>query len=174
MRRFFLFLFCLFPVLLWAQKDSTASMTWQGGFGLQAGIGVSKLPFVDVGIAHVKDAVRSIHPLEKASYLSTEVYIGKHPFVAPKLGVWAAGGASVVGLGAAALYYTDFSKGRFVLRPEAGFSVACFRLHYGYNFSLGKSGFSNFAQNVVGMTLWFNRQLWGNNRGASTNTTAPK
>ncbi|GAA4319306.1 hypothetical protein GCM10023184_03990 [Flaviaesturariibacter amylovorans] len=116
--------------------------------------------FAEVGVANVKFTTAGIHPLQKGSYFASEVYFGKRIFIAPKVGVFILGGAGGMGFGAAALYYTDFSNGRFVVRPDVGFGGGSFRLYYGYNFKFGKSGFAGFAQNIIGMNYWFNKELW--------------
>jgi hypothetical protein len=67
--------------------------------------------------------------------VSSEIQIGKDILFGPKLSV--TGGSMGLVEGVSAIYYTDFKKGTFVLRPEIGFGIADARLTYGYNLRIG-------------------------------------
>jgi hypothetical protein len=142
-----------------AQRDSISSRRIAGGWAFEAGAGYSKHLFADVGIAYARDGTVGHHPLEDAIYLATEIYAGNKLVMAPKIGAWAAGGAAAMGLGVNLLYYTDFSGGRVVFRPEVGIGVQGSKLYYGKNIPIGNSQFEGFSRNVVGFTIWINKKL---------------
>jgi hypothetical protein len=159
MFQFYAPLLLLVSLTAFGQPDTLSAKRWEGGLSFQSGGGLSKKLFAELGIANVKVTTTGHHPLQKVSYLASEVYFDKQIFIAPKTGAWMAGGAGAMGFGAAALYYTDFARGRFVLRPETGIGVGELRIYYGYNFKFGKTGFAGFAQNIVGLNYWFNKKI---------------
>jgi hypothetical protein len=79
--------------------------------------------------------------------------------MAPKIGVWAGGGLGGIGMGINFLYYTNFSEGQAVFRPEVGFGMQAIKIYYGYNLKLGHSGLEDLSHSVFGITIWFNKRL---------------
>jgi hypothetical protein len=130
----------------------------KGGLGLHSGPGYNKSFFVDLGLAYTRSGRVGHHPFQSAAFLANETYFGKSVYVAPKIGVWAAGGPAI-GAGASLLYFTDFSQARMVLRPEFGFGAGRFRIYYGYNIKFGSKGFNDFNKSAFGINLWWNKQV---------------
>lgn len=86
--------------------------------------------YIEVGIG------RSIHTYHRHGvssagiYLSEEMYFGKKNIYGTKLGVYA---HYLLDLGFSMIYYTDFKKGNFKLRPELGIGAGPFRAVFGFN-----------------------------------------
>lgn len=66
-----------------------------------------------------------------AVYASEEVYFGKNKNIfGTKVGAWY---HYLFDLGLSMIYYTDFNKGNFKIRPEFGAGMGKFRVVLGYN-----------------------------------------
>jgi hypothetical protein len=102
--------------------------------------------FVEVGVA--KSQYKSMRHVSSSTniFASVEMKIddvvsGKSEekfIIGPKIGVWAAGGCGAMAMGANMIYYTDFTDGTLVFRPEIGFGFTHVKIVYGYNVSLTK------------------------------------
>ena len=126
---------------------------------LQLGLGYSNTLFFEIGFAKHAEGRVGFHPFQSALYVSTEVYRDSKSYIAPKIGVWAAGGASIVGLGLNLVYYSNLKDpGRLVFRPEIGIGVSDFRFYYGYNIKTGRSRYQPFSNGLVGMNIWIRKR----------------
>ena len=66
-----------------------------------------------------------------AIYASEEMYLSKNKNIfGTKVGIW---GHMILDVGVCAIYYTDFQKGNFKIRPEFGFGGGRLRFVGGYN-----------------------------------------
>jgi hypothetical protein len=72
----------------------------------------------------------------------------------PKVGAWLAGGCGGMAMGANMIYYTNFTNGTLVFRPEIGLGYMNFKFVYGYNISLTK-GLDMVDRSVFSALLGF-------------------
>ena len=148
-----LFLLFLLPIKVIGQIDSAASRMVVLDYKLQAGVGYSGIVYVEVGFSRMKAWSTGHHHFTSALYISNEFHFANRIQVAPKIGTWISGGSSAIGIGANLLYYSDFSAGKLVFRPELGIGATCGRIYYGYNLFVSKSDLA-VPRNMVGITAW--------------------
>jgi hypothetical protein len=102
--------------------------------------------FVELGVAKSESKFMRVASTFTNIFASVEMKIddlvsGKSDekfMMGPKVGAWIAGGCSAMAMGANMIYYTNFSGGTLVFRPEIGFGHLNFKIVYGYNISLTK------------------------------------
>jgi hypothetical protein len=102
--------------------------------------------FLEVGVAKSTYKLAGHHSASSNIFASVEMKIddlvndkSEEKFmIGPKIGAWIAGGAAPMAMGANMIYYTDFTHGTLVFRPEIGFGYTHLKIVYGYNISLTK------------------------------------
>jgi len=110
--------------------------------------------FGELGLA--KNQLNEVgpHPLGWTLFASTEFKLSTHEtIIGPKIGVWAGGGVGLVAVGLCTIYYTDFDKGTWRLRPEIGFGLDRFKLVYGYNIPLTNKEFDKINESNISLTV---------------------
>lgn len=131
-------------------KTLPANYIYKKDFSLLVGFNQGKYSFAEVGIA-MNHYGTNRHPFSLNYYIANEIKLDRNVIVGPKIGVWAGGGFA---LGLSLIYYTDFSKGSIVFRPEAGVGFRKTKLMYGYNWRWTKS-LTNLNQHQIGLTHCF-------------------
>ena len=125
----------------------THSTTIENSINLVTGFTIGKYSkFVELGIAKSQSKFIRYSSTFTNIFASVEMKIddlvsGKSEekfMMGPKVGAWLAGGCGAAAMGANMIYYTNFSGGTLVFRPEIGFGHMNFKFVYGYNFSLTK------------------------------------
>lgn len=112
--------------------------------------------FWEVGVAKSTYRKAGHHSASSNIFASVEMKIdglvnnkSEEKFIiGPKIGAWLAGGASAMAMGANMIYYTDFTYGTLVFRPDIGFGFSHFKLVYGYNFRLTNDKLERLNYNV--------------------------
>jgi hypothetical protein len=122
---------------------------------LLTGIHYSNHTFIDLGIAASTFGTVGYHPISRTLYAGSEFHFVDHPMIAPKIGVWAAGGVAAMALGLNLLYQTDFDEGALIFRPEVGLGLDKFKLTYGYNVMLTNKRYEKIHENSFGLTYCF-------------------
>lgn len=120
--------------------------------------------FGELGIAYNLIATTGYHPYASAAFISSEIEIQKNPIIGPKIGVWATGGASGMGLGLNLIYYTDFEDSSLRFRPEIGFGIHPFKVLYGYNIPIYNKDFKGINTHVVSFALLFSIKKFKSNK----------
>jgi len=80
----------------------------------------------ETGIGNKSEAIIGHHPFASGLYISGETFYDNNWFIAPKIGVWASGGASAITLGLSTVYYTNFKISSLQARPEIGVGMGAF------------------------------------------------
>lgn len=117
--------------------------------------GIQRVGLVDLGIAINEFGRGGYEPFAEAYFLSCEILFGKHPMIGPKIGVWAAGGASITAMGLDLINYTDFKKSSIMLRPQIGLGLENVKIVYGYNIALTQPD-NNISRHNVSLTVLIN------------------
>jgi len=114
---------------------------------------VSTIRYVEVGVG------RSVHqygrhgPVSVGAYVSEEIYFGKNNIYGTKAGVYM---HYMFDLGFSAIYYTDFKKGNFKLRPEFGIGMMGFRAVIGFNIpTINNKAFYRLQKNYGQITIQY-------------------
>ncbi len=106
--------------------DLLIGMNWQGN-----GDDKKLSRFYEIGIAKGRYKNTELGTSGTAIYASEEIYFGKDGNIyGTKVGAWT---HQFLDFGIAAIYYTDFDRGNFKLRPEIGFGLNRVRAAFGYN-----------------------------------------
>ncbi|MBX3238365.1 MAG: hypothetical protein KIT80_06230 [Chitinophagaceae bacterium] len=105
---------------------------------LLTGVSFGRNTFAELGISKNNNTVAGRHPFSSAYFTSTELRLGNKFIMGPKIGAWAAGGASGIAMGLNIIYYTDLENASLSFRPEIGFGFQNFKFAYGYNAILTK------------------------------------
>jgi hypothetical protein len=133
------------------KTELLVGINWQGNTADKT----HTLRYVEVGVA------RSLHddsrhgPVSFGLYVSEEMYFGSNTTVfGTKLGSYLHGMLADFGL--AMIYYTDFKKGNFKLRPEIGFGMGPVRLVVGFNVpTINNKAFELLRQNNLQISFQF-------------------
>ena len=151
LRTCLLFSFIMFILAAGAQETDSSyykhSTILEKSINVITGFSIGRYSkFVELGVA--KSESKFMYRASSFSYIfaSVEMKIddlvsGKSEekfIMGPKVGAWLAGGCGAAALGANMIYYTNFTNGTLVFRPEIGFGYLNFKFVYGYNFSLTK------------------------------------
>lgn len=84
-------------------------------------------------------------------YLSEEIYLGDKNIYGTKLGMYT---HYLFDVGIAAVYYTDFEKGNFKLRPELGVGMGAVRIVGGFNIpTFGNKAFAELSRSMGQLTV---------------------
>jgi hypothetical protein len=153
------FLFCvilhLSTVAVYCQIKDFVPFAKIKEYCLQVGLGYGKSPVIDCGFSLYNYTVSKRHRYFWAPFsISTEVQLDKDRLIAFKTGSWAGGGATHLAIGMDWIYYTDFTEGSIVFRPQAGFVFRHIKLTYGYNARVTNTSFDKVARNVVNASLF--------------------
>jgi hypothetical protein len=101
--------------------------SWQGNVKDK----VKMMRYVEAGIAKSLHAGTRHGPASFGVFMAEELYFGSETTVfGTKLGAYS---HWLIDLGLSIIYYTDFKKGNFKVRPEAGIGIRGLRLVFGYN-----------------------------------------
>ncbi len=157
MTRLFVLLVCMAGAhFLSAQtNDTTRRLHTENQFSLLTSAGYNRSVFVEIGFAFNSFSRTGSHPFAANFYISNELHFRERITIAPKAGLWFSGGASGIVLGSSLLYYTDFSSGAFVFRPEIGIGVWGIKMTYGYNKQISNEEFKSVSTNVFQLTGCF-------------------
>jgi hypothetical protein len=110
--------------------------------------------YAELGIARNSFGGHGHHPFGMAGFVSSEFWADKNrTVIGPKIGCWAAGGASAMAMGANLIYYTDFSAASFRFRPEIGFGFEVFKMTYGYNLPITNRDFMGISKHSISAAL---------------------
>ncbi|TCZ72783.1 hypothetical protein [Flaviaesturariibacter aridisoli] len=142
----------LFLLLLCAGTASAQSGASQS-IGLLTGAGVSRYPYVELGLSKNSMAYGGRHAVSAAWYFSSELHVAGKPVLGPKIGGWVAVLPFALGLNGIA--YTDFGATCWVLQPEAGLGFDRLKLTYAMNIRLSKEPFDRIAPHALGLAWCF-------------------
>lgn len=92
---------------------------------------VGTLFYSELGLARMVHQYSRHGALTVGVLLSEEMYFGKESIFGTKAGMFLHGMG--IDMGFSAVYYTDFKKGNFKLRPEFGIGMLGFRAVVGFN-----------------------------------------
>lgn len=115
--------------------------------------------FLELGIARRWDRIVGHHPSTQVAFLGAEGLLGPERIIAPKVGVWAGGGAAGLCVGINALWYTNGTASAFCFRPEIGIGFDRFKMAYGYNFLT--TDMSRVNRHLASIALLFPIKLEG-------------
>ncbi len=109
--------------------------------------------FFEIGIHKTVTAYDWHHPSAMWTHgLSVEVSPGDKTILGFKYGAWGEFWLFVLGLNG--IYYTDFEKGNFKIRPELGIGAHPFKLTFGYNIpTIQNSKFKEMQKSNLQITL---------------------
>lgn len=109
---------------------STAVVT---GFNWQPSLrgDVGMLRYSELGVARMVHQFTRHGPITMGVLVSEEMYFGKENIYGTKAGLFTH--FMMIDLGFSAVYYTDFKRGNFKLRPEFGIGMMGFRAVLGLN-----------------------------------------
>ena len=107
--------------------------------------------YYEVGVAKVRYYYHRHGITAFAGYVSEEIHFGKDKNIfGTKIGVWS---HWLFDLGLSTIYYTDFIKGNFKIRPEFGFGMGRVRLVMGYNIpTISNKAFKELQNNKLQFT----------------------
>jgi hypothetical protein len=133
-------------------KDSTRS-TDHGV--LVAGVNGWTNAFGEIGFGlYSEESEKKKNRYSYMAYVSAEVKLSAGTIIAPKVGLFMAGGKKFgIGGGASMIYYTGMGHGSLAVRPEVGLHYSSFRLTYGYNHILTNSAYYAVAQHNVSAVM---------------------
>ena len=142
------------------QSDTTSEQKYHSKssekhFSLLSGIGYQNYLLLDIGIAINKSGRVGPHPFSSAIYLSNEILLQDAILLGPKLGLYAAGGSSIVALGTSFIHYTDLKSNLNILRPEIGFGLLNVKITYGYNIYISKSEEHKISRHNIELIILF-------------------
>ena len=122
------------------ETDLFVGISWQGN----GDEGRRLWRYYEIGLAKAIYDETEMGKEGAAVYAAEELYLaGNGNVYGTKIGAWA---HLIVDLGVAAIYYTDFKKGNFKLRGEAGFGYARTRAVFGYNLpTFGNKSFERLS-----------------------------
>lgn len=111
------------------------------------------LRYMEIGIA------KSIHdygrhgPVSFGVYACEEIYFGNENIYGTKLGAYT---HYLFDLGFSMIYYTDFKRGNFKLRPELGFGIGALRAVAGFNIpTIGNKVIEKLRKNNAQLIIQF-------------------
>lgn len=146
-----LFSFIMLSLAAGAQETdssyNTYSTTVENSINVVTGFTIGRYSkFVELGVAKsqskfMRRASTFTNILASVEMKIDDLVSGKSEekfMMGPKVGAWVSGGCGAMAMGANMIYYTNFSNGTLVFRPEIGFGHMNFKFVYGYNFSLTK------------------------------------
>lgn len=109
--------------------------------------------YFEIGLHKTITATYGHHPQTAFSHgLSVEIAPEKNTIFGFKYGAW--GVFSLLVLGINGIYYTDFNRGNFKIRPELGFGAPPFKLTFGYNIpTISNAAFKELKSSKVQVTL---------------------
>lgn len=121
--------------------------------GLILGYHLHNNQYLEIGLG-IKSNKFHHHPFSLIYGISNEFRLHRDVIWGLKAGIWAGGGVAGLNMGLNMINYTDFRQNSFRIRPEIGFGFDFFRVVYGYNLPIGKSGLEginthNFALNLI-------------------------
>ncbi|GGB00940.1 hypothetical protein GCM10011511_25330 [Puia dinghuensis] len=116
------------------------------------GLAAGSYVFGDIGLSVNTINTTNIEPASGAWFVSDEVKFANKLLMGPKVGIWVGGGLA---FGLNMIYYTDFSQGSLVFRPEVGMGFSPFKLVYGYNAKLTNTRFEGINRNLVEVVYCF-------------------
>jgi hypothetical protein len=104
------------------------------------------LRYYEIGLARGKYISTMESYFGMAVYASEEMYFGRDKNIyGTKIGAWA---HWLFDVGASAVYYTDFKRGNFKIRPELGFGAGRLRIVGGYNIpTINNKAFDELRRN---------------------------
>jgi hypothetical protein len=108
---------------------------------------------VELGFGRFTLSVTGHHPLTTLLYGSVEMAKYNQQFLwAPKIGVWAAGGAGG-SMGISAVHYIHSMGNSLKLRPEIGYGAMIMRFYYARNLSVTNKEFWPISKNMFGLNI---------------------
>jgi hypothetical protein len=125
-----------------------------GGFHWQGSSQSKTLRYVEIGLAKTKHYFGYHGPASFALYVSEEMYFGEQTNIwGTKIGAWT---HYLFDLGLSLVYYTDFEKGNFKIRPEIGVGMGRLRIVGGYNIpTIENRAFKELRKNTLQATIQF-------------------
>ena len=131
------------------KSELVLGINWQGNWNDE----IKSLRYLEIGYA------KSIHqsgrhgPISAGLYASEEVYFGDRNIYGTKIGAYT---HYLFDIGLSMIYYTDFKKGNFKVRPEFGFGIGALRMVLGYNIpTINNKAFPELRKNNAQVTIQF-------------------
>lgn len=112
------------------KTEILAGMSWQGNWHDNTNAKEGTFRYVEFGIARSVHADSRHGPASMGVYLSEELHLGRKYIYGTKVGVYT---HYLFDLGFSMIYYTDFKRGNFKLRPEIGLGMGVVRIVLGFN-----------------------------------------
>ncbi len=149
MKFFTILIILIFPLFSNSQNNDTAKhyvVDQVKELALLTGFNIGNYPFFEIGLATNIYGRVGRHPNGSSCFVASEVKMGNKLLVGPKVGIHVTGGLA---FGVNFIYYTDFSNGSFVIRPDIGAGLDKFKIVYGYNVKLTNKSFDLINSNVL-------------------------
>jgi hypothetical protein len=110
--------------------------------------------FIEIGVGKGRYTSGICSGAGGAVYISEEMYFGKDKNIfGTKIGAWT---HYLLDLGLSLVYYTDFKKGNFKVRPEAGVGLGRMRIVVGYNIStIDNKAFAELSHHNMQASIQF-------------------
>ena len=131
------------------KSELLLGISWQGNLNDE----IKSLRYIEMGYA------KSVHqsgrhgPVSAGIFAAEEIYFGDKNIYGTKIGAYT---HYLFDLGLSMIYYTDFKKGNFKLRPEFGFGIGALRLVFGYNIpTINNKAFAELRKNNAQATIQF-------------------
>jgi len=128
------------------KSEILTGVSWQGNVKED-----EYIRYLEIGLA------RSIHyygmhgPASIGVFAAEEIYIGDSNIYGTKIGAYI---HYLFDFGLSMIYYTDFKKGNFKVRPEFGVGMGLIRIVIGYNFpTIDNKAFDELRKNNGQVTI---------------------
>jgi hypothetical protein len=131
--------------------DIIVGVHWQGNAKERNGENAPMYRYYEIGIGKGLYTGGVCIGGSSLIYISEEMYFGDKTIIGTKVGAWA---HYLFDLGLALVYYTDFKKGNFKIRPEFGAGLGRVRFVVGYNIpTINNKAFTELSRNTIQVSI---------------------
>jgi len=133
--------------------DLLIGVHWQGD-GRESAKNEKMYRFIEIGVGKGNYNFSICGGGASSLYISEEMYFGKDKTIlGTKVGAWM---HYLLDLGLSLVYYTDFKRGNFKVRPEFGVGLGRMRLVVGYNIpTINNKAFTELTHHNMQASLQF-------------------
>ena len=133
--------------------DILVGISWQGD-GREGAKNEKMYRYVEIGLGRGKYSFGICGGGASAIYISEEMYFGKDKNIfGTKIGAWT---HYLLDLGLSLVYYTDFKRGNFKIRPEIGAGLGRMRAVIGFNIpTINNKAFTELAHHNMQASIQF-------------------
>jgi len=133
--------------------DLIIGMNWQGD-GREVAKNEKTYRYVEIGIGKGSYNMCICGGGASGVYVSEEMYFGKDKDIfGTKVGGWV---HYLIDFGLSLIYYTDFKRGNFKVRPELGVGLGRMRAVFGYNIpTINNKAFTELTHHNMQISIQF-------------------